>query len=384
MASLGSTIIFSEYNAIQSIVSTLIGPTSGTIPIGVGYGQTIIASEQYPFSTPVITNVTRASQATVTTNVPHNLVPGEIIYIDNISGGMIELNDRYVTVVTVTSLSFTINLNTTTFTVWDISQTGRMQQFIISANQFNRLRSDLARVRKHQTGFTVANGTAAGQLPVTVRNSLIQYNVYDSFFNLANTCNTEKFFLGEVASNQPSISPKTFTSNWTGTLSFRLEVEWPNLNAIRQYFNTGGYIQFDINAGAASTANSKAKDDEWIAMLNQTPVNYGAYGNPNMGTRPGTWTTAGFYDASASDVEVFNVKGTGAYATNYLSITHRALSERQLRWDVILSDVHANIFAENVTSDISIAFLFFYTKDEVVLSYNFSDLAITASNITSS
>ena len=386
MASLGSTVIFSEYNAIQSTVATLIGPTSGTIPVDTGYGQATIVSEQYPFSTAQITSVSKASQATVTTNVRHNLVPGEIIYIDSIGGGMVELNDRYVSVVTVSTFTFTINLNTNTagFTTWQTGQTGRIQQFIISANQFNRLRADLASVRKHQTGFTVADGTGAGELPTSTRGSIIRYNVYDSFYNLANTSNTQKYYLGESASNQPATSPRTFTGDWTGTLSFTLEVEWPSLNAIRQWFNTGGYIQFDINAGAATTANSKLKDEDWAAILNTTPVNYGGRNSANMGSRPGNWTTAGFYDADAFDREIFRRNGSGNYATNYLSITHRALNEKRMRWSITLADAHANIFAQAVTADISIAFILFYTTGGITLNYPFSDLVISPTTINSS
>jgi len=391
MASLGSTVIFSEYNAIQSTVATLIGPTSGTIPVDTGYGQATIVSEQYPFSTAQITSVTNAAQATVTTNVRHNLVPGEIIYIDSIGAGMVQLNDKYVSVVTVSTFTFTINLNTTNpnpalpnFTPWQTGQTGRLQQFVISANQFNRLRTDLAAVRKHQTGFTVAEGTAAEQLPTSARNSLITYNIYDSFYNLANTSNTQKYYLGESASNQPATSPRTFTGDWTGTLSFTLEIEWPSLNAIRQWFNTGGYIQFDINAGAATTANSKLKDEDWAAILNTTPVNYGGRNSANMGSRPGNWTTAGFYDADAFDREIYRRNGSGNYATNYLSITHRALNEKRMRWSITLADAHANIFAQAVTADISIAFILFYTTGGITLNYPFSDLVITPTTIGSS
>jgi len=384
MASLGSRIIFSEYNAIQSTIATLIGPTSGTIPVDTGYGQATIVSEQYPFSTAQITSVTNAAQATVTTNVRHNLVPGEIIYIDSIGAGMVQLNDKYVSVVTAGTTTFTINLNTSAYTAWTSGQTGRIQQFVISANQFNRLRTDLAAVRKHQTGFTVAEGTAAEQLPTSARNSLITYNIYDSFFNLANTSNSQKYFLGESTSNQPGTSPRTFTGDWTGTLSFTLEIEWPSLNAVRQWFNTGGYIQFDINAGAATTGNSKLKDESWAAILNTTPVNYGGRNAANMGNRPGNWTTAGFYDADAFDREIFRAAGSGNYSTNYLSITHRALTEKRIRWSITMADTHANIFAQAVTADISIAFILFYTVGGITLNYPFSDLIISPTTISSS
>lgn len=385
MASLGSPILFSEYNAIQTTVASLIGPQSGDIPIGTGYGQTTIVSEQYPFSSAAISSVTNASQATVTTSTAHNLVSGEIIYIDSIGAGMTQLNDTYAVVVSVTTFTFVINVDTRTFSAWQVGQTGRIQQFIVSANQFNRLRTDLAKVRKHQTGFEVANGTAAGQLPVTVRGTPINFNVYDSFFSLANTSATEKYYLGEFASNQPGSSPATFTGNWTGTLSFRLEVEWPSRNNARQYFNTGGYIQFDINAGSATSGNSRLKDESWASILNTTPVNYGADSRANMANRPGTWTTAGFYSADSTDRIIFQSNGTGAYATNYLRITHRALNERRIRFDITLVDAHANIFAENVTADISIAYIFYYTTGGIELSYPFSSIGIIPSaGITSS
>lgn len=385
MASLGSPILFSEYNAIQTTIASLIGPQSGTIPIGTGYGQTVIVSEQYPFSSAAISAVSNASQATVTTSTAHNLVSGEIIYIDSIGAGMTQLNDTYAVVVSVTTFTFVINVDTRTYTAWQVGQTARIQQFVVSANQFNRLRTDLARVRKHQTGFEVANGTGAGQLPVIVRGTPINYNVYDSFFTLANTCATEKYFLGDFASNQPGSSPATFTSNWTGTLSFRLEVEWPSRDAARQYFNTGGYVEFDINAGAAQSAgNNRLKDLDWAAILNNTPVNYGADSKANMGNRPGTWTTAGFYSADSTDRTIFERTGAGNYTSNYLRITHRAITERRIRFDITLVDAHANIFAEAVTADISIAYTFYYTRNDIELSYAFSSIVIAPTSITSS
>jgi len=384
MASLNTKILFSEYNAIQGTIASLIGPTSGFIPVGTGYGQALIASSLYPFSTAEITNVTRASQASITTNVPHNLVSGEIIYIDSIDAGMVELNDRYVTVVTVTSLSFTINLNTSAFTSWAPSTRGRIQQFVVSANQFNRLRTDLARVRKHQTGFDVSPGTATEQLPFIERGTIMRANQYDAYFNLADTCNTQKFYLGEFTSLQPGTSPRTFTGDWTGTLTFTLEAEWPSTNAIRQFFNTGGYMQFDINAGAPSGANSRDKDISWQEILDTTPVNYGAFSQANMGNRPGNWTTAGFYDADGFDREIYYRTGAGAYATNFVRIQHRALSERRIRWTVTLVDTHANIFAQAVTADISIAFILFYTVGGVTLNFPISEVAIVPTTITSS
>jgi hypothetical protein len=383
MASQGSPILFSEYNAIQSTVANIIGPVSGTIPIATGYGQTVIASEPYPFSSVPITNVSRAAQATVTTGTrSHNLVQGEIIYIDNIDAGMTQLTDTYCTVVSVTQFTFIINVNTTAFTAWQTGQTGRIQQFVISANQFNRLRFDLAAVRKHQTGFTVAEGTAAGQLPTITRSTggvpnIINYNVFDSYYQVAASAATEKFYLGEYSSFQPGSSPQLYSNNWTGTATLTLEVEWPNLNAIRQFFNTGGYIEFDLNAGAASTANSKSKDEDWAAILNTTPIGYGAYNKANMGNRAGTWTTGGFFDADAFDRIIYSKTGTAPYNVNKLEIRHRALNEKRMRFTIILTDAHTNIYAENVTADLSLAYIFYYTTGGVELFYPLSTLVVT-------
>jgi hypothetical protein len=383
MASRGSPILFSEYNALQATVASIIGPVSGTIPIGTGYGQTVIASEPYPFSSVAITNVSKASQATVTTGTTsHNLVQGEIIYIDSIDAGMTELNDTYCTVVSVTQYTFVINVNTTSFTAWVSGRTARIQQFVISANQFNRLRFDLAAVRKHQTGFTVVDGTAAGQLPTITRSTggvpnIINYDVFDAYYQVAASANTEKYNLGEYTSFQPGSSPQLYTNNWTGTATLTLEVEWPNLNAIRQFFNTGGYIEFDLNAGAASTGNSKSKDEDWATILNTTPIGYGAYNKANMGNRAGNWTTGGFFDADAFDRIIYSKTGTAPYNVNKLEIRHRALNERRIRFTIILTDAHANVFAENVTADLSLAYIFYYTTGGVNLFYPMSTLVVS-------
>jgi hypothetical protein len=49
-----------------------------------------------------------------------------------------------------------------------------------------------------------------------------------------------------------------------------------------------------------------------------------------------------------------------------------------------MADAHANIFAQAVTADISIAFILFYTTGGITLNYPFSALTISPTTISSS
>jgi hypothetical protein len=371
MAGLNDPILATDYDAIQSTAQELLG----TVTAQTGYGQTDFKSSPYPFIK-TVTNVTRGPTPTVTcTN--HGLVANEIIYFYDISTGMTQLNDKYVTVASAPNANeFTISLNTSEsqgYSAW--SGTGKIAQYVISANQFANLRTDLRRIREHQEGTAPA-------LTTPTRGSIIRYSAYTPFANMSTTANTRKFWGSFSTFHEPDQSPDFTDDDWSTSRFARLEVEWPSLTAIRQYFNAGGYIEFESNMGSGNLTGDRIaqKNYWWSRLLDLTPVYFGARSQANMGNRSGNWTSLGYYNLTSSLQSVYkktgaDISGTGAsaYNSNFFEISARTVSASvpggaRLRFDFEWSDGHANIFAENVTGRLTLRFVLHYPSGTINLN----------------
>jgi hypothetical protein len=375
MAAVGSPILFSDYDALQSLVQQILG----SVTAGTGYGQTNIRSAPYPFIRNV-SNVTRGANPTVTAN-NHNLVAGEVIYFYDISSGMLQLNDTYATVVTrINDNQFTINVNTSTFTAW--AGVAKIAQYIVSANQFNSVRTDIVRVREHQTGTTPS-------LLVPTRGTLIQYSSFLPFFNAITTANAQKFFVNSTSEFEPGQSPNRNDTDWFDRRVARLEVEFPSQIDARQFFNTGGYIEFESNilTEFSATGNrTQQKNNNWKVLLDRTPVRFGANTRAAMGNRPGNWTSLGYYNVNSSAQEIYRITSSGVYSANYFRIEGRTLSNTRLRFDFEWFDGHVNQFAQNVTGQLELRFKFVYADGPITLSIpptDYTSAAITYIPITS-
>lgn len=373
MAAVGSPIAISDYDAIQTSIATIIG----TVQAQTGYGQTDYLSKPYPFIVSV-TNVSRGANATVTA-ANHGLVAGEVVYFYDIGSGMTQLNDVYATVVSrVSSSQFTINIDTSSYTTW--SGTGKIAQYIVSANQFANLRTDLRRIRQHQEGTAPA-------LALPTRGTLIQYSAYTPYFNMITTAQSRKFWAGSTTEYEPGQSPNNYTPDWNDQRVARLEVTWPTVTDVRQFFNCGGYIELETNITSGANASGDRiaqKNANWQTLLNNTPVRFGARNRANMGNRSGNWTSLGFYDLTTSQGSVYYIASTGAYSSNYFEIQARLLSTRQVRFDFSWVDGHVNQFAENVTGTLQLRFKFVYPTDPIALDvtpdlYSISYTTIRAS-----
>jgi hypothetical protein len=353
----GDPIVSSDYDALQTLVQQILG----TIAPQYGYGQTNLVSRPYPFET-TITNIAKGENPTVTaTN--HGLRANEIIYIDNISSGMIEINATYVKVLTVLTVnSFTIQIDTSDFTSW--AGTARLSQFIVSANQFENLRTDLRRVRTHQIG-TLPNADPVAPTAGT----LIRLSAFTPFFNTVTTANSQRFYAGAVTDfvNPTQLSQ---SATWSDQRVARLTIQWPNLNDLRQFFNCGGYIVF-----SSSLTGGNAKGQSWNTMLTNSSLTwFGASTRSGMGNRPGTWRNGGYYTLPTSGAaqEIHRANMTGAYSSNFYTINARILATntRSLQFDFLWFDGHNNSFAQDVTGTLRQNFVVWYPDGSITLATN--------------
>ena len=358
-----SPILYSDYNALYNTIYTICG----SISAGTGYGQTSFQGSAYPF-TKTITSITKAAIAVVTTSTPHYLVAGEIIYIDNVAAGMVEINSTYTKVYSVDSpTQFKITVDTRSYTTW--SGTATVSQFVVSANQFNNLRVDLAKARKHQTGSNVTTS----ELPLVTRGDIINFDVYSPFYALVDTVNAQKYVLGEYTLHQPSNSPFSRTAAWGSTLTAQIEIEWPSLTDAQQFFNTGGQVVFDCTTANPSTANTATGDAEWASLMTTVfPFRYGAYNKATMGyTDTSKWATQGFYDANGLDQTMKSATVSNpTYNSNTFVATHRAITDKKIRFTFVWTDGHTNTWSGDVNLDFTFSYYLYYTIGGITLANN--------------
>ena len=360
-ASRYSPITYSDYNALYNVVYSIVGAVTDE----VGYGQTSFQGSAYPF-TKTISSVNKAAIAQVTTTTPHYLVAGELIFISNIAAGMIQLGDQYTKVYDVIdATNFRITVDTRTYTTW--SGTGTVQQFVVSANQFNNLRVDVAKARKHQTGSTITTT----ELPLVTRGNIINYDVYTPFYSMCNDILAQKYILGEYSIHQPANSPFSRTAAWQNSLVVSIEIDWPSTTDAQQFFNTGGIVQFNCVPSNKGSANSATNDTEWANLVTANfPIRYGARPKATMGyTDSSKWATGGFYDANGLDQQIYSATvANSTYNTNYFTMTHRRITDKKIRFVFTWNDGHSNVYSQDVNVDFEFQYYLYYTTGGITLT----------------
>ena len=374
---------YSDYNNLYNYVSDTLGPIpvdGGNVfgyRLARGYGQatTTFNSLLYPF-TRTITNITNANPAVVTTSLAHNLVADEVVYLANFTQagwntspleGNYQIVDQILTPTTFTLRNVDTRL-TNGYVAWGTGQTGQVTQPIISANQFNNLKTDVNKIVKHTTGV---NATVA-QLPVVTRGTAINHSVYLPYYNTVDSVYNSNLKLGESIEYLSPTRPSR-TASWNSSITTEFTVVWPTEYDFVQYFNTGGLLKFNILVTSITDPPRTAKNQSYADLAtNNFPVFYGAYNKATMGYTDTTkWTSAGAYSASLAGYnEIYKVSPSGTYALNYYRIQHRLINARTLSFIVSAVDDVANAFAQDVTADFEFNLSLIYTTGSVTLNIN--------------
>jgi len=374
---------YSDYNNLYNYVADTLGPIpvdGGNVfgyRLGRGYGQltSTFNSLLYPF-TRTITNISNANPAVVTTSLAHNLVADEVVFLGNFtqSGwntspleGNYQIVDQVLTSNTFTLRNIDTRL-TNGYVAWGSGQTGQCSQPIISANQFNNLKTDVNKIVKHTTGV---NATVA-QLPIVARGTAINHSVYLPYYNTVDSVYNANLKLGESIEYLTPTRP-TRTASWNSSITTELTVQWPTEYDFVQYFNTGGLLKFNILVTSISSGSSTAKNQSYFDLANNNfPLYYGAYTKAVMGYVDTTkWANAGAYGASlAGYTEIYRVAPSGTYAANYYRLQHRLINARTLSFILTAQDDVANAFAQDVTADFEFNISLIYSTGSVVLNSN--------------
>lgn len=393
-------IQFSDWDSLYSALNSIVGP----IPVdsggnfiassaGNGYGldtTTVLKSSPYPFEK-TITTISRTNPAQVTTSLPHRFETGDIVYINGLPGAWSTspLEGQYFQIQSTGATTFQL-LNTFIVELglpaYPSSTSGKVTQPIVHQSQFNRIKTDVDDVWEH-----LFNNRTSGATPPAGRNTLVQGNVYNSYYNAISTISSKKLILGKALDSARYNVVKTATwGNDNTGLDVEVEVRFPSLSAFYQFFNTGGLIVFDLAVSNLSTTGAQvSKDLDWQNLIDtQFPFYYGGFSKSVLGYNsttfpPGRTTPLpantldkGAYDATTSGYQtIFEKFGGGinsAYTSNYITIEHQRLATdlRALTFRVRLQDSVVNAFTSGVTADVTFTVNILSSVDPVPLSFD--------------
>ena len=408
-------ILYSDWDAIQSIVYAQLGPlqefagSPGVYVEGTGYGlpTSSLSSRPYPFSRN-ITQITSEAQAQVTFDSAHHLVTGEVIFFTSFSNswGGLSIANNFATVNSVLdSTRVIIDFSTFGFTPWQIGDTAEAVQYYISANQFVNLRADLAKVVQHITGAPPGPGNflpggEATDLATPVRGDIIYHSVFDPYYNISNSVDAYKFINNEFTTVQPSLPGSAInTGAWNGVSDFEIGITWSGSDGYDfvQYFNTGGLLKLDMINLDASVVGNANNDNvfnlnrHWRDLLKKVfPLWVGAKGKTQMGLAadPRNISTSGAFDAIGVYSSIFQVSGTAvtaygsAYDDHSVNVEMKqTVNQKNLFFRITLTDTSTtNAYAQSVDIDRNFELSFRYSVGSVPLASAPSNYTISITN----
>jgi len=189
----------------------------------------------------------------------------------------------------------------------------------VTAAQWVDLRTDLLKIRQHQTG--VDESASVG---IASAGTLVDDAFVNTFKTFATTCNTNRL---TIASNQGTAEAltgagQTRTTSWNGVVFHTVTITFASDNAARHFFNAGGEIRLSGSRSGGSTTN---KNTSWTTLLSDMgTIKFGAYGTTYTGTgAAGGYPTTGigWYGLTTAYQTVFvKPAAAGVYLENDYNI----------------------------------------------------------------
>jgi hypothetical protein len=209
----------------------------------------------------------------------------------------------------------------------------------VTATQWATLLSRLDSMSRHQTNSLTG-------LTSPVAGDIITY--LSTLSSTISTLTTNR--LTATAFGTTANTTISNTTGWVTTSTKEISLTWANANAMRYFFNAGGYIDFTL---ASSVLSGNTKSTDWDALLAacgtarvtaQTSGKIGGSGSPTVNN-----TNLGFYDLTTNYqtiIQQFSTTATGGYNTNNAVFKARldaaAGSATILYIDVDLTDASAD------------------------------------------
>lgn len=191
---------------------------------------------------------------------------------------------------------------------------------IISVSQWNNLRTDLLKIRQHQTGVD-----ESGNLTVPTTSSLITNEFVNQYKAFSTVCQTNRLTIASTEGTEedlynPSLS--TRTTAWNGVLTHTVTITFSSADQARFYFNAGGQIRFTASRTGGSSNN---KNNIWTTMLSdmgEIRFNHSGTTYTGTGAASGYPTTGlGWYTITTTPQTIFiKPAPSGVYTENDYNI----------------------------------------------------------------
>ncbi len=180
----------------------------------------------------------------------------------------------------------------------------------VTVGQWSVLRTDLLKIRTHQTGV---DETANLTVPTTsdkITNEFVnQYKTY------ATTCTTNRFSIASNQGQEEAFVSRQRVTAWNGVLTHTVTVTFASSNAARHWFNAGGQFRF---TASRSGGGATSKNTIWENLLSDMgTITLAANGTTYSGTGGTAQTSTGWYQLTTSNTKVFEKPAAaGVYNEN--------------------------------------------------------------------
>lgn len=191
----------------------------------------------------------------------------------------------------------------------------------VSITEWGRLRYDII------NAYTHIYGSAPSPVQVVAGNT-IRYSVADApvttYDSIANTIVANRFTAHpsqvstEVYTPSSTTWPGVYGSTWTSKIQCLITVSWPNADAARYFFNSGGEIRITASQSGGSPT---WQVDQWRSMLNTAGTRSFGGNTPGTGTSPANGQN--WYRLTNSYQVWYSVFGSSPYGSNNYRISAR-------------------------------------------------------------
>jgi hypothetical protein len=215
---------------------------------------------------------------------------------------------------------------------------------LVTASHLNQLFTDIDRISRHQTN------QASGLITQALIGDLIADETSDNpdgtlkgFADYETSMNTlesdpNRFRLSALQSTTGSNSVSSqYTANWNQNLNAYFRVSWPNSNARRGYFNSGGTITFVSSLSSSASGGNVAKTNDWSTMLSNAGTVTFNY-NTTVTSNSGTGAAIGNYQLTSSEQQIFRKTGSGVYADNNYYIRAREINTSTIEFRINMNE----------------------------------------------
>ena len=206
------------------------------------------------------------------------------------------------------------------------------EDITVSVSQWNNLRTDLVKLRQHQTGVSIGFSSAEDGINLLIPHD---YDVIDDAFanqykTFATTCSTDRLLVSLTEAPPVNLFDPVTTqrsSPWNGLLTQTVVITFASGDAARHFFNSGGSFQFSSTI-TGYTGGTDTKGGRWNNLLTAMgTIKFAAHGTTYTGTdAAGGYpkTSIGWYELTTTDQNLFVKPATpGVYLENEYRIKAR-------------------------------------------------------------